>query len=156
MQTGNLRKYVIAVALLLAATCSVQPAEAWIKITLNNNRSHKIFVAFCWAGFDYDDDRRIGWYPVEAGQSREINLGSAISSLTMDEFGFYAMGTRENGKKVYWSGDLKNVMINPSKSFDGHPDTPINGGVEVGFRQMKLRKVGDNNTDAVGTLNFNP
>ena len=156
MMLNLYRRYVIAVALLLAVASHAGTAEALVKVTLNNNRSHKVFVAFCWLGFDYKDDRRIGWYPVEAGQSRVINLGEAVSSLTKSGFGFYAMGTMKNGKKVYWSGDMKNVIIHPSKPFDGHPDAPIKGGIEVGFRQMKLRKVGDNNTDAVGTLNFNP
>ena len=105
MTLNFFRRYIIAVALLVAVACLAgSAAEAWVKVTLNNNRSHKIFVAFCWSGFDLEDDRRIGWYPVDPGQSREINLGSAVSSLTMDQFGFYAMGTMSNGKKVTGPG----------------------------------------------------
>ncbi|MDI9387810.1 MAG: hypothetical protein QM441_01130 [Synergistota bacterium] len=157
MTLNFFRRYIIAVALLVAVACLAgSAAEAWVKVTLNNNRSHKIFVAFCWSGFDLEDDRRIGWYPVDPGQSREINLGSAVSSLTMDQFGFYAMGTMSNGKKVTWSGDLRRVIIDPKNPFDGHPDDPVRGGVEAGFRQLALTKVGDRNMDAVATLTFNP
>ncbi|MDI9370722.1 MAG: hypothetical protein QM446_07380 [Synergistota bacterium] len=156
MTLNLFRRYIIAVALLLAVACHVGPAEAWVNVTIINNRPHKLFVAFCWAGFDSVDDRRIGWYPVEPGQSRAINLGSAVSSLTMNEFGFYAMGTMNNGKKISWSGDLREVVIDPKNSFDGHPDDPIRGGQTVGFRQLKLKKVGDRNMDAVATLTFNP
>ena len=133
---------------------SASRAEAWVKITLNNNRSHSISVAFCWDGFDIPDDQRKGWYVVQPGESREINLGSAVASLTMDGFGFYAKGTLKNGKKIVWAGDLKQVIIHPSKAFGGHPEDNIPGGVTVGFRKVNLKKVGDQNTDAVATITF--
>ena len=51
---------------------------------------------------------------------------------------------------------MKQVIIHPSKAFDGHPEDPIAGGKKVGFRKLNLKKVGDANTDAVATLTFNP
>lgn len=142
-------------AALFAAQC-VSAAEAWIKITLNNNRSHSIAVAFCWSGFDFPEDQRKGWYVVKPDESRVITLGDAIASLTWDGFGFYAQGTMRNGKKVIWSGDMLDVIIHPTKAFSGHPDDPIRGGIAVGFRKVNLKRVGNQNTDAVATLTFNP
>ena len=142
-------------AALLAAQ-GASRAEAWIKITLKNNRSHNIAVAFCWSGFDFPDDQRKGWYVVKPDESRVITLGDAIASLTWDGFGFYAQGTMRNGKKVIWSGDMLDVIIHPTKAFSGHPDDPIRGGIAVGFRKVNLKRVGDSSTDAVATLTFNP
>ena len=146
---------ICVLAALLAAQC-VSAAEALIKITLKNNRSHNIAVAFCWSGFDFPDDQRKGWYVVKPDESRVITLADAVAAMTMDEFGFYAQGTLKNGKKVIWSGDMKNVIIHPTKAFSGHPDDPIKGGARVGFRKVNIKKVGDSQTDAVATLTFNP
>jgi len=140
---------------LLAAHCASR-AEAWIKITLKNNRSHNIAVAFCWSGFDYDDDRRKGWYVVRPDESRVITLADAVSAHTWEDFGFYAQGTLGNEKIIRWAGDMKQVIIHPSKAFDGHPEDPIRGGVAVEFRKVNLKKVGDRNMDATATLTFNP
>ncbi|MEA4881297.1 MAG: hypothetical protein VB045_07460 [Synergistaceae bacterium] len=139
----------------LTAHCTSR-AEAWIKITLNNKRSHSIAVAFCWSGFDYPDDQRKGWYLVKPGKSRVITLADVVSSMTMEGFGFYAKGTPKGGNTVVWSGDMKQVIIDPKNAFDGHPEDPIPGGVTVGFQKVTLKKVGDQNTDAVATLSFNP
>ena len=140
---------------LLAAHCASR-AEAWIKITLKNNRSHNIAVAICWSGFDYPDDQRKGWYVVKPDESRVITLKDAVAAMTWDGFGFYAQGTSKNGRKVTWSGSLKQVIIHPTKAFSGHPDDPIQGGTRVGFRKVNLKRVGDSRTDAVATLAFNP
>ncbi len=142
-------------AALLAAQ-GASRAEAWIKITLKNNRSHNIAVAFCWSGFDYPDDQRKGWYVVKPDESRVITLKDAVAAMTWDGFGFYAQGTSKNGRKVTWSGSLKQVIIHPTKAFSGHPDDPIQGGTRVGFRKVNLKRVGDSRTDAVATLAFNP
>ena len=142
-------------AALLAVHCASR-AEAWIKITLKNNRSHNIAVAFCWSGFDYPDDQRKGWYVVKPDESRVITLKDAVAAMTWDGFGFYAQGTSKNGRKVTWSGSLKQVIIHPTKAFSGHPDDPIQGGTRVGFRKVNLKRVGDSRTDAVATLTFNP
>jgi len=142
-------------AALLAAQ-GASRAEAWIKITLKNNRSHNIAVAFCWSGFDYSDDQRKGWYVVKPDESRVITLKDAVAAMTWDGFGFYAQGTSKNGRKVTWSGSLKQVIIHPTKAFSGHPDDPIQGGTRVGFRKVNLKRVGDSRTDAVATLTFNP
>ena len=142
-------------AALLAAQ-GASRAEAWIKITLKNNRSHNIAVAFCWSGFDYADDQRKGWYVVKPDESRVITLKDAVAAMTWDGFGFYAQGTSKNGRKVTWSGSLKQVIIHPTKAFSGHPDDPIQGGTRVGFRKVNLKRVGDSRTDAVATLTFNP
>ncbi len=146
---------VCVLATLLAAQC-VSAAEAWIKITLKNNRSHNIAVAFCWSGFDYAYDQRKGWYVVKPNDSRVITLANAVAQMTSEDFGFYAQEMLKNGKKITWSGDMKNVIIHPTKAFEGHPDDPIRGGKRVGFRKLKLKKVGDENTDAVATLTFDP
>lgn len=146
---------VCVLAALLAAQC-VSAAEALIKITLNNKRSHSVAVAFCWSGFDFPDDQRKGWYVVKAGESRVITLKDAVAAMTWDGFGFYAQGTSKNGRKVTWSGSLKQVIIHPTKAFSGHPDDPILGGTRVGFRKVNLKRVGDSRTDAVATLTFNP
>ena len=116
-----------------------------ITITVNNYRSHIISIAFCWAGFDAEDDRRLGWYNVNPGESKTFPIVEADYRLTSGSFGFYAMG----GGNV-WSGNLRNVVIHKSKAFDGNPDDPIEGGETVGFQKIELSENG------AATLNFAP
>jgi len=141
----------LALFLVMAVFMAAPRAEAEIKITIKNNRPHNLSLAFCWRGMDEPDDRRAGWYTVKAGETRTITFKEAISSLTMDGFGFYA----EGGGSA-WGGDLKQVNIHPKNSFKGHPDDHIKGGQRVGFRKVNLKKVGNANTDATATLTFNP
>ena len=147
------RKLFAAVLMaVLAVVQCVSTAEAKIKVTVNNKRSHSIALAFCWDGMDYVDDERSGWYTVKAGQSRVITL-DAVYALTFKGFGFYADGNHK-GKKVVWSGKFKKVIIHPTKKFSGHPEDPIPGGIKVGFRQLKLRCTSDNRMDGAATLTF--
>ena len=144
-------KAILALSLAAAVFIGAPRADAEIRITIKNNRSHNISFAFCWNGFDSPDDRRSGWYNVKAGETRTITFKDAIAPLTMDGFGYYA----EGGGSV-WRGDMRQVIIHPKKSFGGHPNGSVQGGKKVGFRKISLKKVGDANTDAVATLTFNP
>ena len=141
----------VLMAVLAAVQC-VSAAEAKIKVTLKNERSHPVAVAFCWAGFDYGDERRAGWFTVQPGKSRVVTL-DAVYGLTAQDFGFYADG-RHRGEKVVWSGKFRRVIIHPTKKFSGHPDDPIQGGIKVGFRQLKLRETSDDRVDGAATLTF--
>gem|GEM_PF-2111314 len=114
-----------------------------INITLNNNRSHSISFAFCWSGFDSEDDRRMGWFNVNAGESTTVTL-PAHPALTRDTFGYYAQGGGYT-----WAGDMRQVIIDPQNVFDGHPDDPIAGGKKVGFRKVNV------NENGTATLTFN-
>ena len=146
------RKLFAAVLMaVLAVVQCVSTAEAKIKVTVNNKRSHRVAVAFCWDGFDMHDDRRSGWYIVQPGQSRVVTLKNAVYALTSQGFGYYAQG-RHKGKKVVWKGNFRSVIIHPSKKFSGHPDAPIQGGIKVGFRKLKLRCTSDNRMDGAATL----
>ncbi len=147
-----------ALFLLAAIICTgyAPAAQAKVTVTVINNRSSTMWLAFCWNGFDMPDDRRVGWYSVKAGETRKLVFKNAISSLTMDGFGYYATSKNDAGKKVVWKGDMRQVIIHPKKSFAGHPDDSIDGGKAVGFRKIKLKKIGGENTDATAKLIFNP
>jgi hypothetical protein len=110
--------------------------------------------AFCWAGFDTPDDRRSGWYIVNAGATRTITLKDAVYALTAQEFGYYAKG----GGSA-WSGRANEgrrlVIIHPTNAFSGHPDNPIAGGERVYFRYIKLTAAA-NRENGSATLTFNP
>ena len=129
------------------------PSEAKVKITIKNKRSHNLSLAFCWSGFDLEDDRRSGWYIVKAGETRTITIKDATYFFTISGFGFYAIG---DGKT--WAGkeDGLEVIIDPKKSFSGHPDDPIRGGKKVRFRRVNLKPTDEELFHGSATLTFNP
>ncbi|MGD9821410.1 MAG: hypothetical protein AB7U27_07630, partial [Aminobacteriaceae bacterium] len=63
----NFLKFVSVVCVLAASLIFASSSCAAVTITIQNNRDHNLSFAFCWAGFDTPDDRRIGWYNVKAG-----------------------------------------------------------------------------------------
>jgi hypothetical protein len=136
-----------AFCVIFAALCIASASEAKVTITVNNNRSYSLKMAFRWSGFDLPDDRRSGWFTVPANTTKKFTIDVAYA-LTADSFGYYATG----GGKVWQgkSGDLA-VIIHPTKNFSGHPDTKISGGKKVYFRRVKLK--GSEETGR-GTLNF--
>jgi hypothetical protein len=141
---------------VLAAVCLALPSEAEVKITIKNNRSHNLSLAFRWAGFDSPDDRRSGWYGVKAGESRTITFKDAVYALTAQDFGYYATG----GGKV-WAGKSNDerplaVIIHPKSKFGGHPDDSIDGGKKVYFRHISLKQTDDSRENGNATLTFNP
>jgi hypothetical protein len=148
------RKFSLALFLAMAVFIAAPRAEAEIKVTIKNNRSHSMSFAFCWAGFDTPDDRRSGWYNVNAGETRTITLKDAVYALTAQGFGYYAKG----GGGV-WSGrtndERRLVIIHPTSAFSGHPDNPISGGERVYFRYIKLTAAA-NRQDGSVSLTFNP
>lgn len=152
-----MKKFGLFIFLICALTGPfVTQSDAAIKITVKNNRNHTLTLAFRWAGFDSPDDRRSGWYSVKAGESKTITLKKATYALTAQDFGYYATG----GGKV-WKGSAKDkrplkTVIHPKKAFSGHPEDPINGGVTVYFRHIKLKETGNTREDGSATLTFNP
>ena len=54
------------------------------------------------------------------------------------------------GGGAVWNGNMRNVVINKLKAFDGNPDDPIEGGETVGFQKIEL------NENGTATLNFAP
>jgi hypothetical protein len=138
-------------------------AEATVKVTVKNNRSHNLSIAFCWAGFDLPDDTSKGWYNIKAGESKTITIREAVYALTAQGFGYYATGTTKDGKTIVWSGKSsddrrKEYWIHPKKSFTGQSVSngePISGGKKVDFRALKLKKTGSTNEDATATITFN-
>lgn len=140
-------------------------AEAAVKITIKNNRSHNLALAFGWSNMDTYQAK--GWYTVKAGETRTITLKDVISSFTMDGFSYYAKGGGSTwaGK----TGDDLQFWIHPTQAFDlvQSPsssddffnlklDEPVEGTKKVYFRRIALKKTGDRNTDARATLTFSP
>lgn len=137
-------------------------AEAAVKVTINNNMSHNLSIAFCWAGFDAPDDTSKGWYNVKAGESKTITFKGAVYALTAQGFGYYATGTTKGGKPITWAGSSedkhKAYWIHPKKSFTGQSANggePISDGKKVYFRALKLKETGSTREDATATLTFN-
>jgi uncharacterized membrane protein len=156
----NLRKTRLCVcaAILALSLHLASGADAAVKITIKNNRSHTMSFAFCWAGFDYPDDVSNGWYNVKAGETRTITLKNAVYALTFKNFGYYAKGTPEGGKTLYWKGkggdEYMAFYIHHKQSFTGSHDDPIDGGQKADFRKVNLKKVSQE--DGSATLTFNP
>ena len=152
----NFRKFVFVFCVFAASLSFASSSLAAVKITVQNNRSHSLSFAFCWAGFDKPDDRRIGWYTVNAGESKTFTFNDAQYALTAQDFGYYAMG----GGKV-WTGKADDerplpVIIHLKRAFKGNPEDPIDGGRKVYFRHIKLKETSDDKVNGSGTLTFNP
>jgi uncharacterized membrane protein len=143
---------IFAVAFMVCL--SAAPSDAAVKITIKNNRSHDMWLSFCWAGLDHEDDVSKGWYTVKAGESRTITFKDAIYALTSENFGYYA-----TGGKYTWSGntgsEYMTFWIHPKNAFTGSHD-PISGGEKVEFKTLNLKSTSDNREDGAGTLTFNP
>ena len=153
---NNFRKFVSAFCVFAASLIFASSSCAAVTITIHNNRDHNLSFAFCWAGFDKPDDRRIGWYNVKAGESKTFTFNDAQYALTAQDFGYYAMG----GGKV-WTGKADDerplpVIIHPKQAFKGSPDDPIDGGRKVYFRHIKLKETSDDMVNGSATLTFNP
>ena len=152
----NFRKFVFVFCVFAASLSFASLSRAAVKITVQNNRGHSLSFAFCWAGFDKPDDRRIGWYNVNAGESKTFTFNDAQYALTAQDFGYYAMG----GGKV-WTGKADDerplpVIIHLKRAFKGNPEDPIDGGRKVYFRHIKLKETSDDKVNGSGTLTFNP
>ena len=138
----------------LVTLLSVQ-ADAAVKITIKNNRSHTLSFAFCWAGMDYEYDVSKGWYNVKAGESRTMTFSDAQYSFTSSNFGYYATGGGSTWRGENDSSGYMTFWINPTKAFTGSHDNSISGGKKVVFRKINLKRTGDSQ-DASATLTFNP
>ena len=153
-------KSVLALLLAVAIFAVASRADAWVKVTVRNNRSHNLSIAFRWDGFDGSESGNKGWFTVNAGQSRTITLDDAVASLTMEKFGYYATG----GGSA-WRGNNETGIggwIHPRNAFDittdvdGKVENAVSGMEQVLFRRVNLSKTGDRNMDATATLTFNP
>jgi uncharacterized membrane protein len=139
-------------SMIFAAVCivSVSEAEARVTIGVQNTTKDKVYLAFRWSGFDMPDDRRQGWFVVQAGKFEAFTFEDVVYGLTADDFGYYA----EGGGKV-WAGKSSDkhmgVIIHSTKSFKGHPDAPISGGKKVYFKRLSLKQLGDTE-HAMGTI----
>jgi len=152
----NFRKYIFVFCVFAATLSFASSSYAAVTITIQNNRDHNLSFAFCWAGFDQPDDRRIGWYNVKAGESKTFTFKDAQYALTEQYFGYYAVG----GGKV-WTGRANDerplpVIIHPKQAFKGNPEDPIEGGKKVYFRHLKLKETSDDRVNGSATLTFNP
>jgi len=152
----NFRKYIFVFCVFAATLSFASSSYAAVTITIQNNRDHNLSFAFCWAGFDQPDDRRIGWYNVKAGESKTFTFKDADYPLTAQDFGYYATG----GGKV-WSGKADDerplpVIIHLKRAFKGHPEDPIDGGKKVYFRHINLKQASNDPANGSATLNFKP
>ena len=137
----NLVFFITALSLAVAIFIGAPRADAEIKVTIKNNRSHNLALAFCWSGFDYEDDVSKGWYNVKGGETRTITFKDAQYHFTADSFGYYAKGTPAGEKTLYWSGKDDNeymgFYIHQTQAFTGSHDTRISGGQKVYFRYLR-------------------
>jgi hypothetical protein len=153
---GNMKCALTVILLAAAIFIGALEADAAIKITIKNNRSHSMSFAFCWAGLDYEYDVSKGWYIVKAGESKTFTIKEAAYPLTSQNFGYYAMGGGSvwKGKS---GGEYSEFWIHTKQAFTGNHDDPISGGQKVPFRIIKLKRTGgDGSVDGSATLTFNP
>ena len=148
-------KLLLVFAVCAAAVMTMAPAFAGeAKVTFNNKIDRDVYVVLCWAKYVSDTEATMwkkGWYKVEPGKSRSFTLQGI--KLT-DDVGFYAESASRNGQKLYWRGTSDKYAllggIHPTKSFDTD-DCYIEGGMDVRFRQIDLKRNGGNFT---ATVNF--
>jgi hypothetical protein len=147
------KAFFIPFCLMFVAVCIVSfssVSEARVIIAVNNTTNSKVYLAFCWMGFDSPLDRRSGWYEAPAGEITTLTFEDAVYALTTGSFGYYA----EGGGKV-WEGkssDDIGVIIHPTKSFKGHPEDKISGGKKVYFKRLSLKETGNTREDGTGTI----
>ena len=138
---------------LLLVVCVAAASDAAVSVTVKNNRSQALSIAFRSSGFDGPDDRRSGWHNVPAGTSKTFTFKEVSHTMTVSDFGYYA----KSGKDV-WAGKSSDerplpVIINPKGNFSGHPEDPISGGQKVFFRHATLKETTNPDNGAV-TLTF--
>ena len=149
-------KFILALFLIMAVFAGVPHAEAEVKITIKNNRSHNMSFAFRWHGFDQDNYTK-GWFNVKAGETKTFTLKKVVYALTSTAFGYYATGGGHT-----WAGGANNGYrhwIHPTKAFAGgigvgeNKEKPISDGKQVYFRQLKLTGKEENGR---ASLTFSP
>ena len=136
---------------LLLVVCVAAASDATVSITVRNNRSQAMSLAFCWNGVD---PGRSGWHNVPAGTSKTFTFKDAnygFNDGTNGSFGYYAT----SGKSV-WAGKSSDasMIINPKGSFDGAPNDPISGGKKVFVRRVNLKATSSDGIDGAATLTF--
>ncbi len=152
----NFLKFVSVVCVLAASLIFGSSSCAAVTITIHNNRDHNLSFAFCWAGFDKPDDRRIGWYNVKAGESKTFTFKDAQYALHCAGLRVLRHGRRKGlGGKADVDRPLP-VIIHPKQAFKGSPDDPVDGGRKVYFRHIKLKETSDDMVNGSATLTFNP
>ena len=136
---------------LLLVVCVAAASDAAVSVTVKNNRSQALSIAFRWSGFDGPDDRRSGWHNVPAGTSKTFTFKEVSHTMTVSDFGYYA----KSGKDV-WAGKSsdESMIINPKGSFDGAPNDPISGGKKVFVRRVNLKATSSDGIDWAATLTF--
>lgn len=141
----SFRKFVPAVCIFAAALCVASKADAAAKLTFKNQTDRKVSVAV----YMYlSDTWTKGWYNVDPGKSRTITLDTHGPGVANDT-GYYAVA----GKSV-WKGNWRDGRIHPKKAFELHEDDEMDGAIEVGFRQLKLKKTGEYDAEGSVTLKF--
>jgi hypothetical protein len=138
---------VIFVAVCIVSVASVSEAEARVTIGVKNITKDKVYIAFCWG--EFPQPRRQGWSGVAAGETKTYTFEDALFGVTIESFGYYAVG----GGKV-WAGTSSNgisVIIHPNNSFKGSIGDPINGGKNVYFKRVTLEQIGETE-NAIGAI----
>lgn len=124
-----------------------------VMLTFKNGTAQKVQVAVLYRGFDTPDDRKVGWYIIDAGASRAITL-PVHPKLTMEGTGYYAQSQPGPGQKtIYWRGDFKKYSV-PDVKFNAPPDENLPGGKQVGFRKIELSHPRED-THATAVINLN-
>ncbi len=121
---------------------------AKLSVTLVNKTDAEVFVALASQPDDGGDAFIVGWFNVEPGKEITVPFDSFNSGAS---FGYYA---ESNGGKRVWTakpGDARyagSFWVHPSDAFESRGGEPIDGGMEVGFRRLKVSSEGK------ATLNF--
>ena len=152
MEKNMKQKFILALFLAAAIFIGAPRADAELRVTIKNNRSHTLTFAFFYDAAN-DDGFTTGWYNVKAGESRTITVNKDVPYRISSSIGYYATG----GGKV-WQGSSDNGRrrwIDPNNAFTHNADKgSIKGGKQVYFRIVRLTE-GSNELGST-TLTFNP
>ena len=115
---------------------------AKLSVTLVNKTDAEVFVALASQPDDGGDAFIVGWFNVEPGKEITVPFDSFNSGAS---FGYYA--TSNDWKRVWTArpGDARyagSFWIHPTDHFEHRGGEPIDGGMEVGFRRLKVSSEG--------------
>ncbi len=135
---GKLAAALAAIVLAIMVSAAAADARNAV-VTVTNATNQKIFIAFgaVSEGGENDNDFSKGWWGIDPGKARAINIGSYSPvysyfyyAQSADRKHFWAGSRNKQGSQAFW--------IHPKKAFNIHPDGKLAGGKRILFRPFNI------------------
>jgi hypothetical protein len=182
MMKKILAAFVFAAVILGAAGCLSVRAEAAVEVTVTNNRTKDIRLAFAWTTADWEEHvYSKGWYSVKAGTTTTVSLADVVYSkfkkLEPNDKYYHQYFHPKNGCFGYyatdgttaWEGRLHTDTFADENTLEGYtlrgedfyfykgerPNTDVRALYIELFRIISVKSSGDGE-DGTVSLTFNP